>query len=417
MRVGIVAARLGEVDGVSFEALKWQAVLTGVGHEVVRCAGALGEARGRLDQVIPEMHLGYAPAARVSADAFDPLSNADEVRATIDQLAGDLLPKLADWVESTAVDVLIIQNAWAIPMQLPLGVALARLVRDTGIATIGHHHDYWWERERFTTCVVPEVLREAFPPNLPGVRHVSINSLAAADLYARRGLESTTVPNVFDFDQPLPEGSERDARRLRAEMGLADTDLLFVQPTRVVPRKGIELAIELVARLNQRLDGARSVLLITSPAGDEGHDYLVELLDLAARLKVDLRYEPERFRPDSARHTGPAHSLADAYIAADVITYPSLYEGFGNALVESVYFRKLTVVNRYSVYEADIRPLGFRFIELLDEVTDEAVDALRQALADPVRMRVDSEHNFALAREHFGYDRLRRDLASLVSRP
>jgi glycosyltransferase involved in cell wall biosynthesis len=417
VRIGIVAARLGDVDGVSFETLKWQTVLTDMGHEVVRCAGALGEARGPLDAVIPEMHLAYAPAVQVSADAFDPSSAADEVRARIDQLAGDLGPKLAAWVESAAVELLIIQNAWAIPMQLPLGVALARLVRDTGIATIGHHHDYWWERERFATCVVPEVLDEAFPPDLPGVRHVSINSLAAADLYARRGLESMTVPNVFDFDQPLPQGSAADARRLRAEMALTDADLLFVQPTRVVPRKGIELAIELIARLNQRLSGIRSGLLITSPATDEGHDYLFELLDLAARLKVDLRHEPERFRPDSARHTGPAHSLADAYIAADVITYPSLYEGFGNALVESVYFRKLTVVNRYSVYEADIRPLGFRFIELRDEVTDEAVEALRDALADPIRIRVDAEHNFALGREHLGYDRLRRDLASLVARP
>jgi glycosyltransferase involved in cell wall biosynthesis len=219
------------------------------------------------------------------------------------------------------------------------------------------------------------------------------------------------VPNVFDFDQPLPEGSEADARRLRTELGVAAGGLLFVQPTRVVPRKGIELAIEMVARLGH----PNSALLITSPAGDEGHDYLEKLLDLAAQLDVDVLYQPGRFYPGmTAKPESPAHELADGYIAADVITYPSFYEGFGNALIESVFFRKLIVVNRYSVYEADIRPLGFRFIELNGEVTEEAVENLRRALADPARQAADAEHNFELGRRHFSYDRLRSELTRLI---
>jgi glycosyltransferase involved in cell wall biosynthesis len=219
---------------------------------------------------------------------------------------------------------------------------------------------------------------------------------------------------VFDFDQPLPDGAEADAQRLRTELGVAADGLLFVQPTRVVPRKGIELAIELVARL----DRPGTVLLITSPAGDEGHQYLDELRRLADRRRVDLRHEPERFRPAGAPDPdGPAHALADGYVAADVITYPSLYEGFGNALIESVFFRKLIVVNRYPVYDSDIRPLGFRFIELDGSVTDEAVEELRAALADPARHAADAEHNFRLGREHFGYSRLERELAGLLARP
>ncbi|HUR16737.1 MAG TPA: hypothetical protein VMZ33_05595, partial [Candidatus Limnocylindrales bacterium] len=98
-----------------------------------------------------------------------------------------------------------------------------------------------------------------------------------------------------------------------------------------------------------------------------------------------------------------------------VITYPSLYEGFGNALIESVFFRKLTVVNRYSVFDADIRPLGFRFIELNGAVTDEAVDQLRTALEDRSAARLDADLNFRLAAENFGYDRLRRELRALLA--
>jgi hypothetical protein len=47
-----------------------------------------------------------------------------------------------------------------------------------------------------------------------------------------------------------------------------------------------------------------------------------------------------------------------SYAHADFVTFPSLYEGFGNALVEAMYFRMPTLVNRYSVYVSDIAPLG-----------------------------------------------------------
>jgi mannosylglucosylglycerate synthase len=410
MRIGVVATRLGDVDGVSFEAIKWRQVLERLGHEVVSCAGQIGPENG--GAVIPEMHFMHPPAARVSEAAFDPTSDPATVRREVAQLADDLQRSIGAWLDNQQPDLLIVQNAWAIPMHLPLGVALARLVRERNIPAIGHHHDYWWERDRFTGCVVPEVLEEAFPPALPSIAHISINSLAAGELRERRGLESTVIPNVFDFDDRVPPELMDSARALRRELGLAN-GTLFVQPTRVVPRKGIELSIELVAQLG----APNSVLLITSPAGDEGLAYLNQLERKAQELGVDFRYGAERFRPDGAVPQGPAHSIADAYLAADVITYPSLYEGFGNALVESVYFRRLVVVNRYPVYEADIRPLGFRFIELDGSVSTDAVEELRRALADPDRQASEREHNFELAQQHFSYDRLERELRRLLAPP
>jgi glycosyltransferase involved in cell wall biosynthesis len=411
VRIGIVATRLAGVDGVTFETAKWEAVLERMGHEVRLCAGEVDALRYSA-RLVPAMHFTHPPAARVTAAAFDPESDPTAVRTEIERLAGQLLPVLAAWVETERLDALIVENAWAIPMQLPLGVALKTLVDVTGLPTIGHHHDYWWERERFTGCVVPEILEDAFPPALPMIHHVSINSLAAASLLERRGLGSTVIPNVFDFGAPRPRARPDIRRELRAELGMGRSGALIVQPTRVVPRKGIELAIELVGRLQD----PHAVLLITSPAGDEGLDYLVALERVAERAKVNLRYAADRFAPDhEGRPLGPAHSLTEAYLAADVISYPSLYEGFGNALLEAVFYGKPVIVNRYPVYEADIRPLGFRFVELNGDVTDEAVAEVRALLADPVRRAAEADHNFAIGKEHLGYGRLEQALADLLA--
>jgi glycosyltransferase involved in cell wall biosynthesis len=412
MRIGFAATRLFGVDGVTFEAAKWEAVLERMGHKVRLLAGEIDALRPNT-RMVPPMHFSYPPAARVTAAAFDPESDADAVRAEIDRLADQLLPLLHSWVELQEIELLIVENAWAIPMHLPLGVALRRLVKETSLPAIGHHHDYWWERERFSTCIVPEVLEAAFPPDIPGVRHVSINSLAAGQLRRRRGIASAVVPNVFDFSSRKPRPRPAVRRRLREELGMGARGLLVVQPTRVVPRKGIELAIELVGRLRDR----HAILLITSPAGDEGLDYLVDLERRAEDAGVHLRYAADRFTPDfEGKPLRPAHSLNDAYVAADLITYPSLYEGYGNALVEAIHYGKPTVVNRYSVYDADIRPLGFKLIEIDGAITADTVRAVRAALADPRRQARIARHNFDLGRRHLSYELLQRRLRRWIGK-
>jgi hypothetical protein len=411
MRIGIVATRLAGLDGVTFETAKWEVVLQRMGHDVRLCGGEVDALRSSA-RLIPAMHFAHPPAARVTAAAFDPDSDAESVAHEVERLAGQLLPVLAAWIETERLDALIVENAWAIPMQLPLGVALRSLVVQTNIPTIAHNHDYWWERERFAHCVVPDLLEAAFPPDLPNVRHVSISSLAAESLRTSRGLPSTVIPNVFDFGHPMP-GPRPDIRRdLRSELGMGESGLLIVQPTRVVPRKGIELTIDLVGGLRD----PDAVILITSPAGDEGLDYLIALERRAERAAVNLRYAADRFAPDhEGRPIGPAHTLTEAYLAADLIAYPSLYEGFGNALIEAVFFGKPVFVNRYPVYEADIRPLGFHFVEIDGVVTDEAVADVRDLLADPVRQAAEAKHNFDIGQAHLGYDRLEAGLGELLA--
>src|SRR6187551_3935818 len=129
MHIGIVSTRLAGVDGVTFEATKWEMALLRMGHQVRMCSGAVDALRTTA-RLVPPMHFTWPPAARVTAAAFDPDSDPVAVRAEIDRLADLLLPVLHDWVDRNALDALIVENAWAIPMQLPLGVALRRLVQE-----------------------------------------------------------------------------------------------------------------------------------------------------------------------------------------------------------------------------------------------------------------------------------------------
>jgi glycosyltransferase involved in cell wall biosynthesis len=303
-------------------------------------------------------------------------------------------------------ELLVVQNAWAIPMQLPLAGALARVVDATGLPTLSHEHDYAWERARFAVHRVAPYLERYFPYDAPQVRHLAINSLAARDLRERRGLEATVVPNVMDFGAAMPDARARDAirREVRARLELGEERRLILQPTRVVDRKGIELAIELLARL----EDPRNVLVISHESGDEGHATLARLRAQAEAAGVDLRYAGALFAPE--RGDG-RFALQDAYHAADFVTYPSLYEGFGNALIETVLHRRAALVNRYPVYVADIAPAGLRFVEIDGAVDGAAVDRVAELLENPAARAELADANHAIGARAFGMPALREALA------
>ena len=232
------------------------------------------------------------------------------------------------------------------------------------------------------------------------------------DLSHRRGQSSILVPNVLDFDSEPPEPDEY-AQNFRSDIGLTDDDILFLQPTRVVPRKGIEHAISLVAALKDD----RCKLVISHASGDEGNEYLNALRDMAEHQGVHMLLadscvdEKRRLTEDGRR----VYTLADAYSQADFITYPSLYEGFGNALLEAFYFRKPVLVNRYSIYVADIEPRGAKVISMNGYITRDTVDQVKKIIDDENYRQEMVDHNYEIGRAFFSYGVLRRKLRALVT--
>ena len=123
---------------------------------------------------------------------------------TLFDMSEHLKATLYDFLEKFSIDILVVENALCLPMNLPLGIALTHLIVETGIPTIGHHHDFFWERDRFSVNAVPDVLEKAFPPVLPSLQHVTINSAAEQDLAMRKGVSSVLIPNVLNSENPQP---------------------------------------------------------------------------------------------------------------------------------------------------------------------------------------------------------------------
>ena len=77
------------------------------------------------------------------------MAASSSISAAAHCLKTHLKNRLEGFAADFGIDLLVVENALSLPMNVPLAVALTELIAETNIATVAHHHDFWWERERF----------------------------------------------------------------------------------------------------------------------------------------------------------------------------------------------------------------------------------------------------------------------------
>ena len=411
INIGFVSTRFAGTDGVSLESAKWAHVLWEDQHISYWYCGR-SDRQPEITHCVPEAYFGHPENLWINERIWGRTRRSRQVSDRIRDMAIYLKGTLYNFVEKFNIEVMIVENAFAIPMQVPLAVALTEFLAETQLPAIAHHHDFYWERARFSIGAVNDYLDMAFPPTLPNLCHTVINQAAQEQLSLRKGVGALLLPNVFDFEKPPPQLDEY-AEDAREAIGLKPDDSFILQPTRIVPRKGIEHAIKLVGMLGD----PRCKLVISHPAGDEGFEYKRMVEDLAKEEKVDVRFISSRIgevrQYDSEGKK--IYTLWDFYLHADLVTYPSTYEGFGNALLEAIYFKVPIVINRYSIFIQDIEPKGFQLAEIDGFITRDVVEFVKCILEDDEFRQKMVDHNYSIARHYYSYRVLRRSLRTLLT--
>jgi len=303
-----VSYRLGGADGVSVEAAKWEWALRELGFVTRRVAGEFEGTIRPDDTWLAFLAIDPIPGARLDAGAL----------ATA--IAG--------------ADLVVVENICSLPLNIDAATITREVVANHRGRVCFHHHDFAWERPHLSHI-------HGFPPARPESLHVTISARAAAEL-ERRGIRARCIHNSFDFD-----AFDGDAARTRQQMGFAREDVVLLQPTRAIPRKNVAGGLHFAESVARRLPERRIRYWITGPAED-GFEGEFERLIARATLPV---------------HVGRAPRAEDAYAAADLVVFPSSWEGFGNPVVESVAARRMVVVGSYPVLSEIVADLEVLSIE------------------------------------------------------
>jgi len=437
-------------DGVSLEMNKWKKVFEGMGHKVFLCAGKYGSSD---ETCIEEMYHHRPDSRLLNFNTFQALrdyQSESTYRSDLYRLAGIIEEKLYDFIVKNEINFLIPQNVWSVAANPSVAIALTRIMRQLELPALAHNHDFYFERTdgfRLTCSTAVELVDLYYPPRDPLAKHVVINSLAQRKLLERKGIPSSIVPNTFDFDEPAWKIDDYNYD-FRERIGLRETDVIVLQATRIVTRKGIELAIDFVKALNsperkekikkfgfstnrQFLDDSRIVLVFAGYAMDDATGNYKNMLSYKANeLGIDILFIEDFIGERRTNDSGTKkYSLWDSYVHADIVTYPSQWEGWGNQLLEAIRAKLPIVMYEYPVYIEDIKEKGLRIVSLGKQVIgrdkhglvkiepriiEKAADEAVEIITNPGLCHDIVEHNYKVGNKYFSMDALHIYLEQLI---
>ncbi|AEI14382.1 glycosyl transferase group 1 [Flexistipes sinusarabici DSM 4947] len=409
--IGFVSTRIEGTDGVSLEIEKWAQVLERNNFNCFYFAGRCDREPDK-SLVVPEAFFDHPEIKEIQNKCIGSTHRSTETSDKIHKISDFLKSKLYKFIKKFDIHLLIVENALAIPMNIPLGLAITEFTVETCFPVIAHHHDFYWERDRFIINAAKDYLDSAFPPKLTSIKHVTINSLASEQLSLRKGISNIVIPNVYDFSKEPDKTSSKTCSEIRKVAGLEKDDIMVLQPTRVVPRKWIERAVETVYLMNLK----EPKLFISHVASDEGKNYFKRIKNYSNILGVEIVTLDKYVGSERnvKKNNNKKYTIGNMYDCADIITYPSGYEGFGNAFLETIYHKKPIIVNRYSIFIADIEPKDFDVITFDGFITEETVQNALNLLKDKERLEHMVEKNYKLGMRFFSYEVLEFHLLGLI---
>jgi glycosyltransferase involved in cell wall biosynthesis len=192
----------------------------------------------------------------------------------------------------------------------------------------------------------------------------------------------------------------KSSQEIRAQHGLAQNDILLVQPSRVDTNKGVGKAV-LAAHLLGRRYPDRGVHLFVTGGGRSNKQRSVDERDRVEAYAASIGFDNLVFFEGQ-------RSSYDYIMAADFITFMSSVEGWGLPPAEAAYLRKPVITTSYT------DPLGnaikklvyeeFRFIEepsvAPDTISPETINSIATIIENPGSWSANAEHNYRLVEKY-----------------
>jgi len=444
-KVLFIHYRTGERDGVSLEIEKRAKIFKNQGCDIFYLTGFDPRKTTNIYNV-DELNIKTTLSDFLRKTFFFEKVVSEEIQKhlyfDIEKL---LIIKFTKVFKDIKPDLVCIHNVFSHGYNLPATTALIKVLDELKIKTLCVHHDFWFEREKFLfpkSPFIEDILKNIPPARDYIIKHQVINSLSKYALFEKRKISAEQIGDFFDFSQPLPTIDDFN-KDLLDRFDISKNDLVILQATRITPRKAIENAImfcklfkdrivkdNLKLSINNKLvnKDTNIVLLCSNFIEVDDKIYAEKLNDLSISLGIRTIFAGDFFNPIRLNSPIKQYSFWDAYVFSDLITYPSVWEGFGNQLLEAIHFKKIPILFEYPVFEADLKKEGYEYISLGNkyitkdnfflfpkENINKAIQQLITLLDSKIKVNNLINKNLQIASLNHGESLLTNDIVDILS--
>lgn len=354
------------LDGVSLEIEKRAEIFRKHNANVFYITGIDGLKRKEAI-VIPELAREHPLTEFLVETLFQTQLFPEKVMYTLyKQLEYELIKKIKKAIEKVQPDLIFVHNLFSHGVNPLATTALIKVLDSIRIPTIAVNHDFWFERKLYEKPRYEflHMILDDLPYDRGYIwKNQVINSIAGDEVMQRKGLETEKIGDYFDFSAAKPKIDSYN-KDLPQKLKIDKDDLVILHATRIVERKAIENAVRFSAKLAEHI-AQKITLLFPNYTENDTRYYQKELDRLAQKLNVNAVWAEKHFA--AKRHGSGSkkkYSFWDAYLFADLVTYTSIWEGFGNQFLEAIYFEKPIVLFEYPVFKKDLKKEGYDYISL-----------------------------------------------------
>lgn len=430
-RVVFIHTQVGERDGVSLEIEKRVEIFRQLNWEVFFIAGIDGLQR-RNSYLIKD----FENSPKIRKIRQNLFFEKDFPREKIIKLFKDTEKNITRQLQKAFSKIrphlVFVHNLFSLPINLPASVALIQALDQWRLPTATIHHDFWFERKMFLRpkLVLIKNLLDLLPPVRDYIiAHRVLNSLTQKELYRRRKIEAQVFGDSFDFHQ-TSFSIDCFNQDLRQYFNVRPEDLIILQATRIIPRKGVENTVLFASALQKKMkDTGRIIILCPNAVEKDNLDYFQKLKFYAKSMRVNIIWAADNFSlTRKEEHGRKIYGFWDSYLHADIVAYPTIWEGFGNQFLEAVFFKKLIILFEYPVFIHDlkkegysyislgnklIRKNGFNFVE--DGTLKKAIEKTMILLKDRKRIKKMVDKNFQIAKRYHDVSLLKKDIKKIIA--
>jgi glycosyltransferase involved in cell wall biosynthesis len=301
-------------------------LMADAGHNVCILAGRGEQTDARIQFVQVPLADSRHPEILALKTMLDAGSLPPGFSKAVDSLTAELNQILAN------TDVLIAHNVCSLSKNL----ALTAAVQNIGhvLPVILWHHDLAWTTPRYR-----QELHDGYPWDLlrqawPGARQVTVSEMRQqelAELFQIDPDQIQVIPNGVDV-QAFHKLEEQTCAYVN-RLDLLNASPLLLLPIRITPRKNIELALRVCAKLLPHFPDTK--LVVTGPLGPH-NPANVNYMELLTSLRTELGLEGVvHFLAELTDEYIPDEVISDFYHLADALFMPSREEGFGIPILEA----------------------------------------------------------------------------------
>ena len=191
------------------------------------------------------------------------------------------------WILNLNLDIIIVENFFSIPVNLPVSYALHSTFQRVSCKKIIKHHDAFYRKsiEQISNSdFIKKIILTCFPLVAENTYHVSSNRLIRSYLKEKCSVDSIIIPYVINFKDQY-QLSNQHSIALSSSFSLTFSDKLLINFSDLLPSSDLNLMIHL---LNEIQDPSFKIISIVREHKDYS-DYYQYIVDKSIHYKLESR--------------------------------------------------------------------------------------------------------------------------------